>query len=438
MTRSPARHQIPKTRFDASLSSKVTSLFPPAQGVQGTPTPEGRTKWGTRFGFFTAPRILAAFSSGLSRRGPQLLALRFTEKTRFGAIDLDVTSPHRTLASFAALETAATHRGLRLTLCRSSTSGGWHVYLWANDFVAGTDMHAVLRRVAEEAGIRQLKNGVCEFYPDPHHPRQAFRLPCQAGFAWLSPSDGSVLRECRAEEPEANLRTLLRWVSDVAVPVSAFAGAASAMASPVAEAQMPRGRPPKLVPPPRASAGLPDPGDLALQRALVYRYDRNAAKRGKPPFRRAALARFHEGEYRYRVGLEQPGSRNEALRNVAFYLFFVGYTRPADRELLLVEWLRSRHNGHSVAWLEPAQREGILAEIRRLAVWGPDPSPRQRAAHAVNEATRQAHEKAIAAAARSLSNSGTRITNRRLVEETGLAMNTVARVWPIVRAKIRE
>jgi len=370
-------------------------------------------------------------------RRPNLLALRFTEKTRFGALDLDVASPHRTLATFAALETAATLRGLRLTLCRSSSSGGWHVYLWADDFVASTDMHAVLWRIAEGAGITHFKNGVCELYPDPHHARQAFRLPCQAEFAWLSPADGTVVRECRADEPERNLRALLEWTSEVAVPSSVFSGAATALAPPVVVAQMPRGRPPKQVPPPRASAGLPNPDDLTLQRALTYRYDRNAAKRGKPSFSTAGLARFREGEQRYRVGLERPGSRNEALRNVAFYLFFVGYTRATDRELLLVDWLRAKHNGHSAAWLDPAQREGIFAEIRRLVVWGPGPTPRQRAAHAVNESTRKAHEDEIAAAARRLSESGIRVTNRRLVEETGLAMNTVARVWPVVRRKIR-
>ncbi len=430
--------RIVNARLDADLSNRVAALFPPAHGVQGTPTPGHRTKWGTRFGYFSAPRILAAYATGLTRRRPQLLALRFTEKTRYGGIDLDASSPHRNLATFAAFQAAAEPRGLRLTLCRSSSSGGWHVYLWADDFVASADMHALLRFVAEEAGIADFKNGVCELFPDPHHARQAFRLPCQVGFAWLSPSDGTVVRECREEEPEANLRALLEWVSEVAVPASVFASAAATMAPLACVAQIPRGRPPKLVPPPRASAGLPATGDLALQRALVYRYDRNAAKRGKPPFERAALARFREGEYRYVVGLERPGSRNEALRSVAFYLFFVGYTRPAERQLLLVEWLRSKHNGQSAAWLDPVQREGILAEIRRLAIWGPEQSPRQRAAHAANEATRHAHEKAIAAAARRLAESGTRVTNRRLVEETGLAMNTVAEVWPVVRAKIRE
>ena len=431
-----SRHPVVETVAHA-VAVQLAALFPPAQGVQGTPTPENRTKWGTRFGYYTTPRVLAAYSSGASHRGPHLLALRFTDRTRFGALDLDAASPYRTIATFAALETAARARGLRLTLCRSSLSGGWHVYLWADDFVASADMHALLHRIAEEAGITRFENGVCEVYPDPQHARQAFRLPCQAGFAWLSPTDATVVRECRAEDVADNLQALLAWVADTALPASLFAGAAATLAPAVSVAQIPRGRPPKLVSPPKATAGLPSPRDLHLQRGLVYRYDRNAAKKGKPPFEIAALARFREGEHRYQVGLERPGSRNEALRSVAFYLFFVGYLAPTDREVLLVEWLRAKHNGQSSAWLDPAQREGILAEIRRLAVWGPGPSPRQRAAHAVNEEVRKEHMEAIEAAARRLAGAGKRVTNRQLVEETGLAMATVAQVWPVVRSKIR-
>lgn len=437
MARAPVPRHPAGDAVPPALALQVTACFPPAQGVQGTPTPENRTKWGTRFGYYTAPRILAAYSSGTSQRGPHLLALRFTDRTRFGALDLDAASPYRTLATFAALETAASARGLRLTLCRSSLSGGWHVYLWADDFVASADMHTLLRRTAEEAGIARFENGVCEVYPDPQHARQAFRLPCQAGFAWLSPTDGSVVRECRAAEVADNLQALLAWVADTALPASMFAGAAATLAPVVSVAQIPRGRPPKLVPPPKATAGLPDPKDLNLQRGLVYRYDRNAAKKGKPPFEVAAMARFREGEHRYQVGLERPGSRNEALRSVAFYLFFVGYLAPTDREVLLVEWLRAKHNGHSTAWLDPAQREGILAEIRRLAVWGGSPEAAARALAPRNVAERHRNEVALLAAAATLAETNLRVTQAQLCDITGISSRTVAKIWPNLSRKIR-
>ncbi len=270
----------------------------------------------------------------------------------------------------------------------------------ADDFVASADMHALLRQLAQDAGIARFENGVCEVTPDPQHARQAFRLPCQAGFAWLSPVDGAVLREFRAEDVAGNLLALEQWVTDTAVPASRLVGEAAALTPSSHVAQMRRGRPPKLVPPPKATAGLLNATDLHLQRGLVYRYDRNAAKKGKPPFETSALARFRDGERRYQVGLDRPGSRNEALRGVAFYLFFVGYLAPTDRELLLLEWLRAKHNGHSAAWLDPTQREGILAEIRRLAVWRPGPTSVQQAALAANESVRRANELAVESAAK--------------------------------------
>lgn len=170
--------QAPKTL--GGLASTST-LFPPTQGLLGRPNTTGRTHWGTRFGYFGTDRILQTYLAGT-----EVLALRFTARTRFGAIDLDATSPYHTLRTVAALFTAAQAHNLRPTLCRSSESGGWHVYLWAQDFVASASMHATLRAIAESAGIDRFENGVCEIYPDPNHAKQAFRLPAQAGFAWLS------------------------------------------------------------------------------------------------------------------------------------------------------------------------------------------------------------------------------------------------------------
>lgn len=421
------------------VGTRIAALFPPAQGVLGRPGPNGRTRWGARFGYFSAARILAAYESGIRPAGPDIVALRFTDRTRFGVLDIDSASPFRTLDTFAALAAAANAQGLRLTLCRSSPSGGWHTYLWTDDFVASADMHAVLRRLAEDAGIDRFENGICEVYPDPLHARQALRLPCQAGFAWLSPLDGSVQYECAAEEPAANLRRLLDWIAEVAVPATGFAGAAARFASPAMAAKMPRGRPPKVVPPPKASKGLPAPEALHLQLGLVYRYDRNAAKNGKPPFESAAMARFREGERRYQEGLERPGSRNEALRSVAFFLFFVGYLAPTDRELLLIEWLRAKHNGQSSAWLDLEQRDAVLSEIRRLAVWRPTAergTGAPRGTTPAHEERRRQNEALVAKAVVDATAQGESTSVRHISVITGLSPGAVAKILPAARAKI--
>lgn len=419
------------TSAAATASTGVAKLFPPTQGLLGRPNPTGRTHWGTRFGYFGTDRILRTYLTGT-----EVLALRFTTRTRFGALDLDAGSLYHTPATVAALFAAAAARNLTLTLCRSSESGGWHVYLWAEEFVAISAMHATLRSLAEAAGITRFENGTCEVYPDPQHAKQAFRLPAQAGFAWLTADTTTVIRACQANDGSANLAALASWVSAVAVPVERIAAAAEHPATTPEPAQMPRGRPPKIAPPPRASDGLPDAAILQLQRALVYRYDRNAARAGKPAFTTTGMPRFREGARLFAVGLERPGSRNAALQLVSFYLFFCGYTRAADRELLLLLWLSARHNGHSTAWVDATRRSEIEVEIRRMATWRPTSGAISHGARQAKARERATSESRIAAALATLGGACTSATVAQIAKAAGVSGRTVSRILPSVVAKI--
>ena len=403
----------------------VESLFTTGFGVIGRHVPGGKTVWGRRFGRFGVEQI-ARVLSGDGTEAPEILAMRFGERTRYGLLDLDASSPYRTLETYSRVARCASDLGLRVSLCRSSDSGGWHVYLWASEKVATGVMSAALFAVARGAGLEQFRDGVCEVYPDPARPRKAVRLPGQAGFAWLSAETGTPTQEFATTDIGRRLDHLVRWARESSVTPEALMAASASPRRPVPSAKVPLGRPPKLRPVPSPGNDLPDAATLHLQGALVYRYDRNAARLGRPDFATAAAARFAEGARLYASGLERRGTRNESLLLVSFYLFFVGYTGADARERLLTLWMEHRHNGMSAEWSAPESHARIRDEIHRLAHWRPE-RPGEVGRVRANERRRDEAARKLADAVALLREAGEKVTYRRLIELTGLSSRTIAR-----------
>lgn len=416
---------------DPSVLDRVVDLFPPAYGVVGVAQERGKTTWGASFGWFSKPRIRAALMGALPGRGRRVLALRFTNVSRFGAIDIDSGSIFHNRNTSDRLFLAASNLGLKATLCQSSESGGWHYYVWFKEFHPARFIYELLRDISVAAGITTFEKGTCELYPDYSHPAQAFRLPCQTGFEFLRPGKYSMATKQSQEADRFRIGELWDWVSRAS-------NSADGLPRRIEDGDRtvpskPRGRPPRFIAPPSVGEVLPEDARLHIQPSLVYRYNRNAAKTGKPPFESVGQRRFDEGRKLFAGGLDRSGQRNAALLAVGFFLFFVGYVRATDRERLMWLWLSNRHNGFSKDWLVEGERERMAREIRRLAAWRPG-----TALIKSNETRRRDSETRIAAAASALAAERVKITTRRLAERSGLSLSTVGVVWPVVRTRLQD
>jgi hypothetical protein len=129
-----------------------------------------------------------AILSAVAGTEPSIYGLRWGERTRFAVLDIDKNSKYRSDLELAKLQERLAAVGLSATMYRSSDSGGWHLYIflddWADSGEVNEDLSGWLRALGYE-----IRGGVLEVFPSG----MGLRLPLQSGFAWLD-AKGSLIR----------------------------------------------------------------------------------------------------------------------------------------------------------------------------------------------------------------------------------------------------
>ena len=103
----------------------------------------------------------------------------------------------------AKLRSKLTAVGFDLVPYQSSDSGGWHLYLFLDDWAPSKEVENTLKAYLK-AESYEIKSGTLEIFPSGN----ALRFPLQKGFGWLAP-DGQLIgrrEELKQHEALASFR----------------------------------------------------------------------------------------------------------------------------------------------------------------------------------------------------------------------------------------
>ncbi|MBZ0187730.1 MAG: hypothetical protein K8F91_15905 [Candidatus Obscuribacterales bacterium] len=114
----------------------------------------------------------------------------FGELTKFAVLDIDTGSKYHDSDKLMELAGKLSTVGLTATPYQSNDSGGWHLYLFFDDWADSGEVSQTLRTWLKLEGY-EIKGGVLEVFPSGC----ALRLPLQPGFAWLDFQGNVVCRD---------------------------------------------------------------------------------------------------------------------------------------------------------------------------------------------------------------------------------------------------
>jgi hypothetical protein len=258
---------------------------------------------------------------------PYFAGARFGRQTRFAVIDIDTISPYYNVLSLVRLRRALETAGLANTHhYQSSDSGGWHVWLFFDEWVDATEVNKLLSAWLKKQEFK-LGSGVLEIFPSAN----GLRIPLQPGFRWLS--DNQARAQLTLEE------AVRRFVSDSA-DTNEWRNAADFIAANVAGGTT----------------------------------DRQTKKR------RSGLIpdRWKLGRQLWRSGLQQWGQRHDGVLAVEHYLWFgdeeegvepmPGHQHDDARQQLIIDWLERKHNG-MCRHINRGDWRTVSAQVQRACAW---------------------------------------------------------------------
>lgn len=117
-------------------------------------------------------------------------AANWDTRTKFTVLNINAESNYHNQLTLWQLQNSLAQKGVhKIRIYQSSESGGWHVYIFWNDWVSSTRSAAVISAVLMSAGF-QIEPEVLEVFPS----KKALRLPLQTGFSWLNESGRVIMR----------------------------------------------------------------------------------------------------------------------------------------------------------------------------------------------------------------------------------------------------
>ena len=272
----------------------------------------------------------------------------FGAQTRFAVLDVDQGSKYHDPAELVELAGKLAAIGLTVTPYQSSDSGGWHLYLFLDDWADSEEVSQTLRKWLKLKGY-EIKGGVLEVFPSGC----ALRLPLQPGFAWLD-SQGAVI--CRREEINES-EAVASFLTDLESNACSWTLAKSRI-----ESQLETNR--------GAGAGSTPEHKKALDLEgfeKLWSDGRNQE-------------RIEEARYYLDNGLQEKGQRHDAIYAIQHLLWYgdadrgipemPGTHNDRRREQFLLNWLEENHNGKCRHVNRGAWRL-LEGHIRRACEWRP-------------------------------------------------------------------
>ena len=288
----------------------------------------------------------------------------FGEQTRFAVLDVDQGSRYHNRAELHELTNKLSSVGIAVTPYQSSDSGGWHLYLFFDDWAESAEVSKTLKTWLKLEGY-EIKGGVLEVFPSGN----ALRLPLQPGFAWLDSSGEIICRREEINETEA----VASFLSDLENNASSWAQAKRRIEREIEERR-------------RAGAGSAPEHKEALNLEgfeKLWSVGRNQE-------------RIEEAQYYLDNGLQEKGKRHDAIYAIEHLLWYgdpdrgvpklAGAENDERREEYLLAWLRKNHNGNC-RHVNRGNWRLLEGHVRRVCRWrGIDrPSTYEKTPYAITE-----------------------------------------------------
>ena len=268
------------------------------------------------------------------------------ETTRHGVLDIDQGSKYHNAQELQKLLQVFEAVGLKLSIYRSSESGGWHLYFFIDNEVLSQEVETTIKNYLRTSGY-EIKSGTLEIFPSGN----ALRLPLQRGFAWLAP-DGTlkVTREQLSQD-----QALTLFYSNIQENQGNWSEAKERIESRISSAG--RG----------AGAGV-----QAHEEAISNQGFEHLFFKGLDP------DKYERGRKYWAFGLSGKSERHDAILSIGHYLWYgdqeAGISplpgrRNSERRAALIEaWLAEKHNGHSED-INQGRLIDIQCDIERAASW---------------------------------------------------------------------
>ena len=312
--------------------------------MQAILCPVGCRNWTTISKHFPLPdeTILAAIDGKKS----EIYGLKFGDETRFAVLDIDKNSQYRNALELGNLQAKLAAVGLIAKPYRSSESGGWHLYIFFEEWANRDQVQRCLSDWLRAHGY-EIRNGVLEVNPSG----MGLRLPLQSGFAWLD-NEGNLIR---TREELTRDEAIASFVLDLEKNKRNWSEAKNRIESELEAIDRARDR-----------------DALAHQKAIdtdgfekLFNY-------------RLIAETYEEGRRIWQEGLTKTGQRHDAIKAIEHYLWHGDEVAgvpalPATendeaRYNLILRWIEERHNGFC-NHINRGKWHKVKADIKRACFW---------------------------------------------------------------------
>lgn len=306
------------------------------------------------------------------------IGARAGKASKFAVLDIDTNSEYHCLREVERIREVLFAAGINKTVpYQSSSSGGWHLYIFFDQPVSSRDLNKQLTLLLQLNDFN-VQKGQLEIFPNPGSGDSigcGLRLPMQPGWAWLHPTTMELVTQ---REDICAVEALALFLFDLDNSSNSYHDFHQLKRN--VEDTLTRRE--KILR--KASSGSPN----SMNKVVSIRSNpASASAEAKETVLRAfgdlppgILADvWVKGRDYYQNGLSGPSQRADAIYSLSHYLFYgnpeselpaLGYGREQERQWLLEEILSSKHNGHSEDLNHG--RADALAQIRRAAHWRPD------------------------------------------------------------------
>jgi hypothetical protein len=324
------------TKYDAA-QQEFLALFPRRDAFIWKLA--GHERWQKATGPLLDTQILGVISDegrGLFR------GCYWAHKTQHAVFDIDTKSKYHNAGELAELTEKLAAIGLKAKPYQSSDSGGWHLYLFFDDWTDSDEVSQTLKRWLKSLGY-EIGSGKLEVFPGGN----ALRLPLQQGFGWLGPDGNLQLKRGEIQEYKA----IVLFLEDSKTNACNWQNAKSLIDRQLQAAAEEAGE--------HAKAIDTDGFDHVFNRGLIPE-------------------KWEKGRQFWLTGLMEKDQRHEALLAVGHYLWYgdadaglpahPGRFNDQARARLIRSWLEEKHNGLS-GHVANNNWAAIDADLERAVTW---------------------------------------------------------------------
>jgi hypothetical protein len=372
------------------------------------------------------------------------LGLRAARSTRYAIVDIDAGSKYHTLRNYQRLCRVLASAGItKVVPYRSSFSGGWHVYIFFDEWLPAKQLRQCLVELLLLSHFEVAK-GQLEVFPHPgtNSLGTGLRLPLQPGWAWLDTNTLDVSHE-RSEVHAAQAVEL--FIDDLTADsnsISAFHHLQNRVVELRQKAAAARDAVVSVDR--RQDRTIPGADDPEITAVFGH----------SPPGMHSEI--WLRGRLYFNSGLTEQSTRADAIYCLNHYLFYgdpsealpaFGYGCDKERDAAVTHILETKHNGHSKDISR--RRKDAFEQVSRAATWVPAHMrgkeltaysatvPASWAAH--NRKLETEARKKITQAVETFVHSKLRFSQRDLWKASGCGMDTIRKhrdLWEQQQAQL--